>query len=166
MMTFEFTNGLVFEAVRTMVGFVGGVTPPPGVPPGPTGGGAVGDSLLHPVMISSSSARSANVTFRCLMSIIRTPVNSSIHPIERLETPTAREAEIKCHSRAAGNAFPGKRCSKQLQSHVQRDDWPSCFRIASAVLRLQSCERRQVDSVGVEERKVRPLGAPVNAHQR
>src|SRR5438309_7982969 len=129
MMTLEFTNGLVFEAVRVIVGLAGGVTPPPGVPPGPTGGGAVGDSLLHPVRISSS-ARSANVTFRCLMSIIRTPVNSSIHPIERLETPTAREAEIKCHSRAAGNAFPGKRCSKQLQSHVQRDDWPSCFRIA------------------------------------
>src|SRR5438128_9748772 len=158
MMTFEFTNGLVFEAVRTMVGFVGGVTPPPGVPPGPTGGGAVGDSLLHPVMISSSSARSANVSFRCLMSIIETPVNSSIHPIERLETSAAREAEIECHSRIAGDAFTGQCCSKQLQSRIQRDDGPACFRIASAVFRPQRRERRQIDRVGVEERKIRPFG--------
>src|SRR5712692_9956923 len=79
MMTFAFTGGVVFDALRAMVAFVGGAFPPDGVPP-PTGG-AVGDSALQPAKIRSS-ARSANIIFRCLILIISTPVNS-YHPPTR-----------------------------------------------------------------------------------
>src|SRR5713226_3297578 len=78
MMTLEFTSGFALETVSVMVALVGGVTPPPGVVPPGVNGGAVGDSALQPARISSN-ANTGKISFRCLMSIISTPVNSSIH---------------------------------------------------------------------------------------
>src|SRR5438552_17950680 len=98
MMTFEFTNGLVLDAEILTVGLVGGVMPPPGVvPPGVTGG-AVGDSLLQPARIRTR-ATIANVSFRFLISIMSTPVNSP----STLVAPAASEAETECYSRIAGD---------------------------------------------------------------
>src|SRR5437867_9030138 len=73
MIEVELTTGVVLEAVRVIDAPVGGVTPPLGVPPPVVGGGAVGDSDLQPAKNTSSSARRANISFRCLKSIISAP---------------------------------------------------------------------------------------------
>src|ERR671935_53289 len=110
MTEFELTTGFGGVAVREMLAFVGGVTPPVG-PPGVVTLGVVGVSALQPAKITSN-ARSAKIRFRCLILIMSTPVNSSIHPRRQLSAPAAREAEIECHSRVAGNAFAGECLTK------------------------------------------------------
>src|SRR5260370_28608437 len=163
-MTFEFTNGFVLDAEIRTVGLVGGVIAPPGVVPAGVIGGAVGDSLLQPARIRTS-ATIANVSFRFLISIIETPVNSYIHPRERLSASTAREAEIECHSRTAADALTSQRCSEYFQDEVHCDDGPARLRIASAVLRQKRGKRRLIECSGIERLEAGRSGSRPDVNQ-
>src|SRR5438309_10897708 len=85
MVEVELTTGEGFETVRVIVAPVGGVVPPVGAPP-VVGGGAVGDSDLHPAKIGSSSI-TPKISFRCLILIISAPINSSTQPAHQEQPP-------------------------------------------------------------------------------
>src|SRR5205823_3879844 len=74
-------NGVAFDATSAMLAPTGGcVAPfPVPVPLVPViGGGAVGDSPLHPAK-SAGSAKNARKMYRCFVCFMSTPVNSSSH---------------------------------------------------------------------------------------
>src|SRR5205085_12245850 len=109
MTTFEFTSGFALETVRVMVALVGGVTPP-GVPPVLTDG-VVGDSDLHPAKITIS-ARSANVSFRCLISIISNP-RQLFHP--PYEQPPHEKQKSSVNRVFPATRSPASVCPKNVR---------------------------------------------------